>query len=234
MRHPAARTIHAVDLLRMIEKLVQNIRTVRGEEHLAAIRRLAQGQFAENLDDLMDQLRMHAVLGFLNGDYGRDVIEIEQAGDGEQAQHAIAHLLAVEDNFLAVALVQAEGAPAPALAGNGNVREVREKPAQPLHQLSKPLRVLVLQPSHNRRQMLPRHAKFIMLAAIRIAQHFRIPDQKRSETLDPFPKPQRFGETLTISRRIPTAHNAGGQADHDFGVRVARRPVKPGTCPPLS
>src|SRR5438876_11782995 len=114
LQRPAA--LNDENLLGVIEELVQDVGTVGGEEHLALVWRFAQREFLEHLHDLANELGMHAVLRFFKSDDGGNAIQIKQRSDGQQPQHAVAHLLAVEDDRLPVAFVQAKGLPAPSAA----------------------------------------------------------------------------------------------------------------------
>ena len=65
-------TVQAIDLFGMVEELVQHVGAVRGEEDLALVRRLAPGDFSEDLDHFPDQLGMDAVFRFLQGNQRRN------------------------------------------------------------------------------------------------------------------------------------------------------------------
>src|SRR6266700_641111 len=65
------------NLLGVIVELVEDVRTVRGEEHLALVRRFAQREFLEHLHDFANELGMHAVLRLLKGDHRGNAIQIK-------------------------------------------------------------------------------------------------------------------------------------------------------------
>ena len=104
----------------MVEELVEHVGAVRGEEDLALVRRLALGDFAEDLDHFADKLGMDAVFRFLKGNQRGNVVEIEQGSDCEQSQHAITDLAAIiRRGAGSLALVKHDLAPTPASPRHG-------------------------------------------------------------------------------------------------------------------